>query len=295
MSRDLQKAFHEVEGILARFPRECSVNYFNNKKDLKVAYVKPKVIKNGIGSYEACDNYMLIDNRYGIEVIFHELFHMAFNNRNTLLNQINAFNKDTLIANGISVLKVSENSHMEFWALNEAFVQYLANKCEGALNCYDDITLLTEILIAIHGEDILCYPLTSDYAGFVSDKRFYDIKSFAHNIDSLEAELESFEKLLKSKWYYEDPELQERIYSIRSNKIKTLYLKILNNLYAEYVNAKEKKISPNEFNYMIDRMILSGMSRFFDIDEYACKFTDSRIVLLKSAIDMESNKRVRKK
>ena len=297
MSREIQKAYSEVERVLYCYPKECSINYYENKKTLKVEYEKASKMPDGaIAAYEANSNTVFVNNKYGVEVVYHELFHMAFNNKYNTLNQLNSFNKDKLKYNGVSIVSVGQPSKIEFNAINEAFAQYLASKCDGAHETYTEITLLTDILVAIHGEDILCYPLLNDHEGFINDKRFYDIRAYAHNLDLFKDELEDFKRMEESKVFLENEDMRDRLKEIRIPRIRKYFLNLLNNLYYEYINSKTKRITPDEFIGYIDRLTLSSMCKFFKTDEYGTSFTDYGIVNLYSLIEMEkSNKRVRKK
>lgn len=181
--------FKKVEEILDLFPVECRKNYYENKKTLKIKVEKSNGEREGF--YDVYKNEITL---YNIDVLPHELFHMAFNNKDKLDKKIYK-DLNVYFSNGIEcIMEKDGNECLYGGALNEGFVEYLSRKC-SSLRGYVYYYYFADLLISIHGEDILKYAFCNNFKSFINDKRFFDIGSLYKELENLSRKIK-FQKNL---------------------------------------------------------------------------------------------------
>ena len=180
MEKEIEKEyFDKVEKILEMFPEECRKNYYENKKTLKVAFKDDKNLFHK-GEYNDVTNKIYLGNDK--EVFYHEIFHMAFNDRKKLNQLVGSFNdKKYYYSNGIS-FKINDK-HFGY-ALTEGFVEYLARKISNIKGQRYNY-FFANLLISIYGEEIIEYALKNDPIEFYDDPRFKNIVEYATCLDTL--------------------------------------------------------------------------------------------------------------
>ena len=72
--------FDKVEAVLSKFPKECRKNYYKNKETLNIE-LRESINLTLKGNYNPKENKIIL---YDITALYHELFHMAFTDRDKL-------------------------------------------------------------------------------------------------------------------------------------------------------------------------------------------------------------------
>lgn len=169
------ETYEKVEQVLARFPQDWGKNYYRNKNDLVVVH-EQKQEDWRFADYSHENNIITIfgDN---YEAVSHELFHMAFRDREKVNKE---FTSGTIFANGICFKNANDEKNLI--GLLEGFTEYLARLCCNARGREIEF-FFVDLLISIYGEEILEYCLKNDPEGFLMDDRFYEITHLGSNLD----------------------------------------------------------------------------------------------------------------
>lgn len=171
------KIYDTVERVLAKYPDSWSVNYYKNKEDVVFKYEKNKS-NFRFADYDNEENIITVyGNNY--EAIYHELFHMAFRDREKV-NKL--FTNDTLFGNGVC-FRNRENNQKYLVGIVEGFAEYLSRFCTNAYGHTIEF-FFVDLLTSIYGEEILEYSLKNDPEGFIMDERFHNIMGIGSNLDS---------------------------------------------------------------------------------------------------------------
>lgn len=171
------KIYDTVERVLAKYPDSWSVNYYKNKEDVVFKYDKNKS-NFRFADYDNEENIITVyGNNY--EAIYHELFHMAFRDREKV-NKL--FTNDTLFGNGVC-FRNRENNQKYLVGIVEGFAEYLSRFCTNAYGHTIEF-FFVDLLTSIYGEEILEYSLKNDPEGFIMDERFHNIMGIGANLDS---------------------------------------------------------------------------------------------------------------
>lgn len=233
--------FEKVEEILEKFPEECRKNYYENKKTVEIIF---RDRRNSFteGEYDDKKNkiYLYHDKR----VLSHELFHMAFNDKNKCKQLIDSNNdKKYYYSNGVS-FKV--NDKLFGYALTEGFVEYLARKVSNIKGQRYNY-FFADLLISIYGEEILEYALKNDPMEFYADFRFKNIVEYAITLDSLYEVVRNINFISESYKLNLLGEAQEKGY----NEILMAYKRLLKTTKADLVYSIVNlcKLIIAEFNF----------------------------------------------
>jgi len=264
----IKKYFEMVETVLNRFPVEYLENYFNNKSDIIIHYRRNES-KDLEFSYEYKENEIIV---YKEEELLHALFCMAFRDkmkvgRRVLQNM--DINTDIYYDNGVAFRKrnVIRNK-----GLTQGFVEYLVSICTNeippTINGY-----FVDLLILVHGEDIIKYPFLNDPIGFFKDKRFFNITKFCDQLDSFNDHKtnmsvvknyrDDFIDILQN----EEKDTVQKMYSIFKTTIKEYKVSIVglfNSIINEYKHCENPNIDINNF--------IKKLENFLSAPEYAEAF-----------------------
>lgn len=174
----IDKAIYEnTEKVLERFPSSWHKNYYQNKEDLVFNHEKNSSDFR-FADYNNEENIITVyGNNY--EAIYHELFHMAFRDREKV-NKL--FTNNTLFGNGVC-FRNRDNKQKYLEGFVEGFAEYLSRFCTNAYGHTIEF-FFVDLLIAIYGEEILEYSLKNDPEGFITDERFHNIMGIGANLDS---------------------------------------------------------------------------------------------------------------
>lgn len=255
---NIERIYELVENVLNEFPEECKKNYEENKKDVIIKR-EDIITKNLFGSYSHKKNIITL---YNDESLAHELFHMAFRDRNKLNVEL-FYDTNLIYDNGVSYYnRLLE--HINGMALTEGFAEYLSRKCcslKGKNNEYYFVNLL----IKIYGEEIIKYPLTNDSLNFYQDDRFNNIHDIRIALDSL---LENERGIILCNHFYE-----ELIDNLKNNKhvketynamknITKCYVESIKKLFElmilEYTNCLNPKISLDDFIELLNDFLINN-------------------------------------
>ena len=182
---EYSKEINIVLNELDSFPLECKSNFCNNLETLKIVY-DPSF--RTLGNYNPSLNLITFRDR---DALVHELFHMAFCNRNSYGKKIHG---NFSLQNGIAL---QSDDYIFGYGLTEGFAEYLSRKCGFSLG-RDFEYYFADLLISIYGEDILKYPLRNDPIGILRDERFWDIKNIINRLDELEDLFVTFKFIKRS-------------------------------------------------------------------------------------------------
>lgn len=236
----MEEIFNKVEKVLSNYPKEWSNNYYQNKQDVKIIK-KDNILDVTIisGQYISDTNTIeLVDE----DAIYHELSHMAFNDRNKYHKKI-LENDKMYYDNGVMVYTIeNDKSYLVQRGINEGFAEYLSRK-NSNINGQEINYYFVNFLISIFGEDILKYPLTNDPIGLLSEQKFYSINKFINNLDQVNNCLNVIQVSYEI-------EKKEQKYKYNMQKIRKEYLEIYNSFIIETFDSLY-----NEYNKYSDRLI----------------------------------------
>ena len=273
--------FKKVEEVLDRFPNDCRVNYYENKKSLKID--RQTVIFNNLyGTYDDKENEIIL---YRESSLPHELFHVAFRDEKKVDKKIF---EDAIVCygNGISYSKPeNDRTIIRGEALTEGFAEYLARMCcesKGRAIEY----FFTDLLISIYGEEIICYALKNDPVGFYGDERFNAIMllsttfdylfDFSECVKTISRNADNFNKVFNEGTLDEKQKLMKTIFDVKQG-FKTNLVELFDILVKEYNNCNEPKISKEDF--------IKKMEEFINGEEYQMFFIlDDNIINMKKEI-----------
>lgn len=264
----IQKAYDDVENVLKSFPEDCQKNYFENKKDLKIVF-EEVILESISGNYYHEENIITL---YDISAIHHELFHMAARDR-TKLNKKVFSDSDELYHNGLSF---RNNDRIILKGITEGFIEYLTRKSTKSKG-HELIYYFVDLLISIHGEEIIYYVLKNDPINFYQDERFYDIILFTKYIDKLEVALkamqllrideEDIEKAFKKNDIKEIKKFKEIINETEKNFKKSI-VELFKIIINEFKHCNQSKINLNDFITKLNVFLTDPDYKFvFELDD----------------------------
>lgn len=239
--------FEKVESIISSFPKECQRNYFENKKTLKIKYAN-QINPSLKGNYNSQENTMTI---YDISSTPHELFHMAFTNREKQNQEL--YSKSDLYYDSGLAFK-SKNITLGK-GITEGFAEYLGRKCTD-IKSKDFDYYFANLLISIYGEEIINFALKNDPLGFYENEMFHDVFEYANNLDYLDESINNIIFIASGKNIItevfdkkdEDYKLDwaEFIKFTKDTFHKSI-INLFKSIINEYQNCPNPKISTNEF------------------------------------------------
>lgn len=251
---NMEETYRLVENILKEFPAEYRKNYEQNKKD---AVIKKQ--KNmPFGEYNYDENIITICTE---ESLLYGLFSMAFRDRDKI--SVELFDDvDLIYDNGVSYyngLLETKNGQ----ALNEGFIEYLSRKC-FSVKKYKLEYYFVNLLIKIHGEEILKYPLTNDSLNFYQDSRFNYIQNIRVELDNL---MESEQRFKTISYFYDalienlkdNKDVRKSFENIQQVKINYLesIIKLFELIILEYKNCLNSKISLDSFIELLNDFLIN--------------------------------------
>lgn len=268
--------FERVENILKNFPIEYQKNYFINKDAVTIDF-KEKNTKIIDSSYDNNTNTITIYNESSLP---RGLFHMAFRDPNKVGIKIYE-DKDINIyySNGIA-LECHKNNEKVLYhkGMLEGFVEYLNRKvCDDKGQHYN--FFFVDLLISIHGEDILKYPFQNDSSGLLEDERFYDILELSHELDTLNYCKENIIVILKlsdliEKSIYEKNKVAiDHISKIREQHMSSV-IGLFENIINEYNNCANPNIDKENFIKKLECFLYDpdySLAFCFDNNKYSLR------------------------
>ena len=261
----IEEYYRRVEEVLNSFPKECQKNYYENKKTLKIEKMEID-IPNITGTYDPEENSISLKEE---DAFPHELFHMAFRDLEKVEQEMDE-SGDFIYENGIAYrFKTEEgNSIIRGKGLVEGFAEYLSRKCCSSIG-HQYLYFFTDLLISIHGEDIVNYPLKNDVEGFYEDTRFFDIfkvvrtldcvKDYVNLLKRLVSEKNMIEEYMKVAPHEEKIKLSKAILSSRSGFQKSI-IDSYKVIIEEFENTLNPKISKED--------LVIKLNEFFDNQDY---------------------------
>ncbi len=261
--------FKKVEEILDKFPNDCRVNYYENKKSLKID--RQTVIFNNLyGTYDDKTNEIIL---YRESSLPHELFHVAFRDGKKIEKKI-FDDSNVYYGNGISYSKPeNDRTIIRGKALTEGFAEYLSRMCCDAKGRSIEY-FFTDLLISIYGEEIICYTLKNDPVGFYGDERFNAIMllsttfdylyDFSEGIKTISRCIDKFNKVFNEGTLDDKQKLMKTIFDVKQG-FKTNLVELFEILVEEYDNCNEPKIYKEDFVKKMEVFINSEEYQYFFI------------------------------
>ena len=190
----IEEYYRKVEEVLKSFPEECQKNYYENKKTLKIDRMEIDV-PNITGDYDHEANVIEYKKE---ESIPHELFHMSFRDKDKVGKKLFPDN-EFIYSNGIAYKYMIEDElQITGKGLVEGFAEYLSRKCCPYIG-HQYLYFFTDLLVSIHGEDIVNYPLKNDVKGFYEDSRFFDIFEVVRALDEVEMQVGILKRIFNDR------------------------------------------------------------------------------------------------
>ena len=260
----IEEYYRKVEEVLSLFPEECRKNYYDNKKTLEIKKMEVDV-PTITGDYDHEDNIIEFKKE---EAIPHELFHMSFRDKDKVGKKLFP-DSDFIYSNGIAYKYMIEDElQITGKGLVEGFAEYLSRKCCSYIG-HQYLYFFTDLLISIHGEDIINYPLKNDVKGFYEDSRFFDIFEVVRALDEVEMQVgilkrivndrKIIEKYMEVATHEEKLSLSKAIVASRVGFKKSIvdaYKVIID----EYENSLNPQISKKDF--------IIKLTEFFNNSDY---------------------------
>lgn len=263
---NIDKYYKIIENILESYPSRYSINYYKNKKTLKLEQ-EEEIVNGMIGGYNPELNKINYSKDYALP---HELFHMSFTNRKKLKKEIYK-DSNLYCSDGVSFFKyINSKKHIFCKGINEGFVQYLAEKCiktNGRILEH----FFADLLISIYGEDIILYALDNDPLGFITDKRFLNIYDIIINLDNLCDARESIVIMVNFKRIFLEKhnldEMDKEISTLK-NSVNTKYKNSIINLFKCIIKEFNNCINPK----IIKEDLICKMTEIFNNPKYSIAF-----------------------
>ena len=291
---NINKYYKMVENILNSSPSKYSLNYYKNKKTIEFEK-EDELVKGMVGGYNPELNKINYTEEHALP---HELFHMAFNNREKLKKEMYKDSK-LYYSNGVSFFKyIDGEKHIFGKGINEGFAQYLSEKCISTNGRIFEL-FFADLFISIYGENILLYALDNDPIGFITDERFFNIYDFITNLDNLCNAREcimvmvNFKKLFLKK--HNSREIDNEI-SILKDSVNTKFKNSIINLFKciinDFNNCQNPKISKEELLSKMSKVFDNPMSSLaFFLDDKKCSVKDEVTTIIEQFKDKKiSNK-----
>lgn len=210
---------NQVEKVLSEFSKEAQINYYINKETLKIGMCKK--LENALGTYDAYDNVIRLARNESFE---HELFHMAFNNRNKYLTEIRP---SIFLGNGVTYIE--ENGKTHGMGLTEGLAESLAvkskNNSKGRFFQYQIIN----ILVSIYGNEVYEFALKNDPIGF------YEF--FSNNIETIRDSLDLYTEILSTVNSLSEKNKEKELEEYEKNVIRQVFKVYVPNIIYECING----------------------------------------------------------
>lgn len=269
--------FKKVEEVLKTFPEECQRNYYQNKQTIKIEY-KEKTIKHLKGTYDNKKNIITI---YDKESIYHELFHMAFRDKNKDGKTLEGL--PVYYGNGVSYIHLyPDKQKIKAIGLTEGFVEYLTRKIqtkqESSLEFY-----FINLLISIYSENLINYALLNDPFGLLFNKKIYNILEIKEKLDdihdlkqtilTINGTREILDKLINEGTEEEKTELFQILSELRI-EFKQTIIRLFELFISSYKKCHNPKIDKLDFIELINCFINDPSYQIafaFDDEKYSVK------------------------
>lgn len=275
----IEEYYRRVEEVLSSFPEECKKNYYDNKKTVGIEKMEVDV-PNITGDYDHEDNVIEFKKE---EAIPHELFHMSFRDKDKVGKKMFPDN-EFIYSNGIAYKYMIEDElQITGKGLVEGFAEYLSRKCCPYIG-HQYLYFFTDLLISIHGEDIVNYPLKNDVKGFYEDSRFFDIFEVVRALDEVETQVgilkrivndrKIIEKYMEVATHEEKLSLSRAIVNSRvgfQKSIVAAYKVIID----EFENSLNPQISKEDFIIKLNEFLKNpDYNLIFMFDKYGFSLSD---------------------
>lgn len=241
-----KKHFKNVESVLAKFPKEAQVNYYRNKKTLIIDDVT--CLANSLAEYSPKYNRIkLVDKK----VLEHELFHMAFNDRENLGKEIKP---NIYLNNGVSYVEGKNNKECGI-GLTEGFAESLARKSKTETFGREFQCCIVNILISIYGEELYFFPLKNDPVGFYNycSQSIYSIRDCLDLYTEVSSHVGEIIKKFNSNGI-DDFEVANLITCCKKI-IPAAILGSIKNVISEYNNCSSPKVTKLELKKQIEEIL----------------------------------------
>ena len=136
------KAMLEVEKVLEKYPIEYRKNYYINKDSVTVI---EKQMELAGGTYDNEENIIEYSNT---DALIHELFHMAFRDKDKVNKKVFE-DEEIYYSNGVS-FKVNKEMTKKGHGITEGFCEYLCQKIKNKKSTFN--YYFVDLLISIYSE-----------------------------------------------------------------------------------------------------------------------------------------------
>jgi len=282
----IEEYYRKVEEVLKSFPEECQKNYYENKKTVEIEKMEIDV-PNITGDYDHEDNVIELKKE---EAIPHELFHMSFRDKDKVGKKLFEDN-EFIYSNGIAYKYIMDDElNIIGKGLVEGFAEYLSRKCCSDIG-HQYLYYFTDLLVSIHGEDIVNYPLKNDVKGFYEDSRFFDIFEVVRALDEVEMQVgilkrivndrKIIEKYMEVATHEEKLSLSRAIVNSRIGFQKSI-IDAYKVIIDEFENSLNPQISKEDFIIKLTEFLNNpDYNLIFMFDKYGFSLSDK----IKSMID----------
>lgn len=282
----MNQYFEMVEKLLSKYPLSWQKNYYQNKLDLLIEHENQE-IRSIFADYDHDKNRITIYGNNDASIV-HELFHMAFRDKDKVGKEIG---EGITYENGVCFKDV-ENDRKHLDSVTEGFAEYLSRLCQSTKHGRAIEYFFIDLLINIYGEDILEYSFCNDPLGFIMDIRFYNMVDFAKALDNYYFSAQEFmiisymRKTLEEEAKSNEMARKEILECIDQdiNLLNEAIPKAFNAIIEEYLSYSKRKIEKDLFVAKLSSFLTNpdhGPIFVFDKDCVVRKKIQSSIDLVK--------------